>query len=215
MAGIPAALDRASAVTSCGHADLNTAAARVVPSSTCWSVPIRAAAGAGPPSRSKLLTARPAAGDRERLQPTRPTSRRLLWWRACQLLSPLQHRLAGPASRPTRTERSALSRAAVTVILAPSDAILLVRRAGNGAPWSGQMACRAGDTAWAGLLVTAIVRRPKRWNPPEPHHLVGPLDDVAPRSPHLPPLWCDRMFALPERQSSPGKPRSYRSAGCL
>jgi len=124
-----------------------------------------------------------------------------------QPLSPLQQRLARAlASRPARTEDDpALSRAAVAVILAPNpDAILLIRRAeGPGDPGSGQMGLPGGrhGVGDADLLVTAIREATEEVGIRlEPHHLVGPLDDVAPRSPHLPPLMVrPYVFALPER----------------
>lgn len=124
-----------------------------------------------------------------------------------QPLSPLQQRLARAlASRPARTEDDpALSRAAVAVILAPDpDAILLIRRAERpGDPWSGQMGLPGGrhGVGDADLLVTAIREAAEEVGIRlEPHHLVGPLDDVAPRSPHLPPLMVrPYVFALRER----------------
>lgn len=124
-----------------------------------------------------------------------------------QPLSPLQQRLARAlASRSARTEDDpALSRAAVAVIFAPNpDAILLIRRAERtGDPWSGQMGLPGGRFG-AGdldLLVTAIREATEEVGIRlERHQLVGPLDDVAPRSPHLPPLMVrPYVFALPER----------------
>jgi 8-oxo-dGTP pyrophosphatase MutT (NUDIX family) len=93
----------------------------------------------------------------------------------------------------------------VAVILAPNpDAILLIRRAERpGDPWSGQMGLPGGrhGVSDADLLVTAIREATEEVGIRlEPHQLVGPLDDVAPRSPHLPPLMVrPYVFALPER----------------
>ena len=98
-----------------------------------------------------------------------------------------------------------LSRAAVAVLLAPDpDAILLIRRADRaGDPWSGQMGLpggrsSAGDTD---LLATAIREtREEVGISVTPAELVGALHDVAPRSPHLPPLMVRPfVFCLPAR----------------
>jgi 8-oxo-dGTP pyrophosphatase MutT (NUDIX family) len=124
-----------------------------------------------------------------------------------QPLSPLQQRLARAlASRSARTEDDpTLSRAAVAVILAPDpDAILLIRRADRtGDPWSGQMGLPGGryGVEDEDLLVTAIREATEEVGIHlGRHHLMGSLDDVAPRSPHLPPLMVrPYVFALPER----------------
>ena len=124
-----------------------------------------------------------------------------------QPLSPLQQRLVRAlASRPARTEDDpALSRAAVAVILAADpDAILLIRRAERpGDPWSGQMGLPGGrfGAGDSDLLVTAIREATEEVGIRlERHQLLGPLDDVAPRSPHLPPLMVrPYVFALSER----------------
>ena len=82
--------------------------------------------------------------------------------------------------------------AAVAVVLVPGpDSLLLVRRAErSGDPWSGQMALpggrRDGDED---LLFTAIRETEEEVGlvlPPEA--LVGVLDDMAPRTPVLPPI---------------------------
>lgn len=82
--------------------------------------------------------------------------------------------------------------AAVAVVLVPApDSLLLVRRAErSGDPWSGQMALpggrREGDED---LLFTAIRETEEEVGlvlPPE--SLVGVLDDMAPRTPVLPPI---------------------------
>lgn len=100
-----------------------------------------------------------------------------------------------------------LARAAVALIVAPEpDAILLIRRAERpGDPWSGQMGLPGGRSSAkdADLLETA-----KRETREEVGialsggDLVCALDDVAPRSPHLPPLMVRPfLFVLNRRPS--------------
>lgn len=82
--------------------------------------------------------------------------------------------------------------AAVAVILVPDpDALLLVRRAErSGDPWSGHMALPGGrQDDDEDLLFTAIRETEEEVGlvlPPEA--LVGVLDDMAPRTPVLPPI---------------------------
>jgi 8-oxo-dGTP pyrophosphatase MutT (NUDIX family) len=120
---------------------------------------------------------------------------------------PLRNRLteAFAGIAPVMVDDPTLSRAAVAVLLVPDpDAILLIRRAERaGDPWSGQMGLPGGRSSErdASLLETAIR---------ETHEevgirvtagdLVGALHDVAPRSPHLPPLMVRPfVFFLPRR----------------
>ena len=122
-------------------------------------------------------------------------------------LTPRQARLASLLSvRPARTvEDPALARAAVAVVFAPEpDAILLIRRAERaGDPWSGQMGLPGGRMSPrdSGLLQTAIREAAEEVGIElTPDDLIGALDDVAPRSPHLPPLMVRPfVFALPGR----------------
>ena len=96
--------------------------------------------------------------------------------------------------------------AAVAVVLVPEpDSLLLVRRAErSGDPWSGQMALpggrREGDED---LLFTAIRETEEEVGlvlPPE--SLVGVLDDMAPRTPVLPPIAVrPYVFRLDRRAS--------------
>jgi 8-oxo-dGTP pyrophosphatase MutT (NUDIX family) len=82
--------------------------------------------------------------------------------------------------------------AAVAAILVPDpDALLLVRRADRaGDPWSGQMAMPGGRREpEEDLLFTALREAEEEVGiriPPE--SLMGSLDDVAPRTPVLPPI---------------------------
>lgn len=119
-------------------------------------------------------------------------------------LTPLEARLARALAGylPSRADDPALSRAAVAVIAAPNpDSILLIRRAERaGDPWSGQMGLPGGRSGPADgdLLDTAIREANEEVGvvlPPE--SLLGTLDDVAPRTPHLPPLMVRPfVFAL-------------------
>ena len=82
--------------------------------------------------------------------------------------------------------------AAVAIVLVPDpDSLLLVRRAERpGDPWSGQMALPGGRREEEeDLLFTAIRETEEEVSlslPPEA--LVGVLDDMAPRTPVLPPI---------------------------
>ncbi len=94
---------------------------------------------------------------------------------------------------PVQVEPAPVLRwAAVAVILVPDpDALLLVRRAERpGDPWSGQMALPGGRREGEeDLLFTAIRETEEEvglFLPPEA--LVGVLDDMAPRTPVLPPI---------------------------
>lgn len=102
----------------------------------------------------------------------------------------LARRMARPPAQVAASP--VLKWAAVAVIVVPApDALLLLRRADRpGDPWSGQMAMpggrRNGDED---LLFTAIRETSEEVGaeiPPE--SLLGCLDDVAPRTPVLPPI---------------------------
>ena len=115
----------------------------------------------------------------------------------------LVHRLAGRV--PSTVDDPLLARAAVALVVVPDpDALLLIRRAERpGDPWSGQMGLPGGrsNPEDAGLLQTAIREtREEVGISLLPEELVGPLDDVAPRSPHLPPLMVRPfLFVLARR----------------
>ncbi len=121
-----------------------------------------------------------------------------------QSSSPLHIRLARALAGqvPTRADDPTLARAAVAVIAAPDpDAILLIRRAERaGDPWSGQMGLPGGRSGPddRDLLHTAVREAMEEVGVAlEDAALIGALDDVAPKSPHLPPLMVRPfVFAL-------------------
>jgi 8-oxo-dGTP pyrophosphatase MutT (NUDIX family) len=121
--------------------------------------------------------------------------------------SPFQERLVSRlAGRvPTTVEDPLLARAAVALVVVPDpDALLLIRRAERpGDPWSGQMGLPGGRSSPEDpdLLETAIREtREEVGISLLREELVGPLDDVAPRSPHLPPLMVRPfLFVLSHR----------------
>jgi len=122
-------------------------------------------------------------------------------------MTPLQARiakyLAGRA--PKIVDDPALSRAAVALAVVPDpDAVLLIRRAERaGDPWSGQMGLPGGRSGRGDedLLQTAIREtREEVGIALSPHEMTGMLDDLAPRSPHLPPLMVRPfVFMLAQR----------------
>jgi 8-oxo-dGTP pyrophosphatase MutT (NUDIX family) len=122
-------------------------------------------------------------------------------------LTPFQARLVSRLAgrTPVTVEDPLLARAAVALVAVPDpDALLLIRRAERpGDPWSGQMGLPGGRTSPedAGLLETAIREtREEVGISLLQQDLVGPLDDVAPRSPHLPPLMVRPfLFVLSQR----------------
>jgi 8-oxo-dGTP pyrophosphatase MutT (NUDIX family) len=106
---------------------------------------------------------------------------------------------------PVQVEPAPVLRwAAVALVLVPDpDALLLVRRSERaGDPWSGQMALPGGRREEdEDLLFTAIRETEEEVGlilPPET--LVGVLDDMAPRTPVLPPIAVrPYVFRLPGR----------------
>ncbi len=122
-------------------------------------------------------------------------------------MTPLQARIAEHLTRrtPMIVEDSALARAAVALLVVPDpDAILLIRRAErSGDPWSGQMGLPGGRSGESDLdlLQTAIREtREEVGITLSVAEFAGALDDVAPRSPHLPPLMVRPfLFLLPNR----------------
>ena len=122
-------------------------------------------------------------------------------------MTPLQARIAEHFTRrtPRTVEDPALARAAVALVVVPDpDAILLIRRAErSGDPWSGQMGLPGGRSGGSDvdLLQTAIREtREEVGVTLSVDEFAGALDDVAPRSPHLPPLMVRPfLFLLPRR----------------
>jgi 8-oxo-dGTP pyrophosphatase MutT (NUDIX family) len=103
----------------------------------------------------------------------------------------LRERLARQPA--TSEEDSTLLWAAVAIILTPDpDSILLIRRADRtGDPWSGHMALPGGrrEPADPDLAATAIRETNEEVGIGlELEALAGPLDDVVPRTPVLPPI---------------------------
>jgi 8-oxo-dGTP pyrophosphatase MutT (NUDIX family) len=96
------------------------------------------------------------------------------------------------AGRASRSEQEpGYTPAAVAVVCVPDpDAILLIRRAERaGDPWSGQMGLPGGrmSPGDADLLATAIRETEEELGLRlDPAHLVGALDDLTPRTVHLP-----------------------------
>jgi len=122
-------------------------------------------------------------------------------------LTPLNVRLAAALDgrSATTVEDPALARAAVGVLFAPDpDSLLLIRRAERpGDPWSGQMGLPGGRSSAldSDLRQTAIREtREEVGIDLASAEFMGALDDVAPRSPHLPPLMVRPfVFFLPLR----------------
>lgn len=122
-------------------------------------------------------------------------------------MTPLHARLAAALSgRTARTvEDPSLARAAVGVLFVPDpDALLLIRRAERaGDPWSGQMGLPGGRSGAGDVDLLQTATRETREEVGidlAPAELIGALDDVAPRSPHLPPLMVRPfVFFLPRR----------------
>jgi 8-oxo-dGTP pyrophosphatase MutT (NUDIX family) len=115
-------------------------------------------------------------------------------------LTRLKARLA--QGRPGTTDDPALIWAAVAVVIVPDpDSILLIRRAERtGDPWSGHMALPGGrrDPADRDLVATAIREIAEEVGIELSHaDLSGPLEDVIPRTPVLPPIAVRPFVFLP------------------
>ena len=114
----------------------------------------------------------------------------------------LARRLAAP---PVEVTDAGLYWAAVAVIVVPDpDALLLIRRAQrDGDPWSGHMALPGGrrQVEDPDLVATAIRETSEEVGVAlTATNLVGALDDVAPRTPVLPPIAVRPfVFSLPAR----------------
>jgi len=126
--------------------------------------------------------------------------------------------LAGRVARylcerpPVTVEDPERSQAAVAVVVAPDPASLLfIRRATRaGDPWSGQMALPGGrmEPADADLRVTAMRETMEEVAISlETAEALGTLDDVAPRTPYLPPITVrPYVFAIHEAVPPPPRP---------
>lgn len=108
---------------------------------------------------------------------------------------------------PRVVDDAALSQAAVALVLAPDPfSILFIRRSTRpGDPWSGQMALPGGRVSAddADLRETAVREtREEVAITLGAGRYLGQLDDVAPRTPDLPPLMVRPfVFVLPQRVS--------------
>ena len=103
----------------------------------------------------------------------------------------LRRHLAG--STPKEVDDPELAQAAVALIVAPDPlSILFIRRATRqGDPWSGQMALPGGRKSREDpdLRTTAVRETMEEVTIAlTPDRYLGQLDDVAPRTPELPPL---------------------------
>ena len=113
--------------------------------------------------------------------------------------------MAGDVGRVSDPAPDDLRWAAVALILVPDpEAFLLIRRAERlGDPWSGHLALPGGrrDPRDPDLLATAIREtREEVGIVLERVNALGPLEDVVPRTPVLPPVAVRPfLFRLPER----------------
>ena len=117
---------------------------------------------------------------------------------------------------PATVEDPDLAQAAVALVVAPDPpAILFIRRATrDGDPWSGQMALPGGksDRADADLRATAIRETSEEVAISlESAEFLGTLDDVAPRTPFLPPLMV-RPYVFSLREAVPPRPSNREVA---
>lgn len=122
-------------------------------------------------------------------------------------LSSLQQRVQRALSirTPVEVDDASLRAAAVSLVVGSDpDAVLLIRRATRpGDPWSGQMGLPGGhrDTGDPDLLATAIRETFEEVGLQlTPDMCLGALDDIAPRTRVLPPIFVRPfVFALPGR----------------
>jgi 8-oxo-dGTP pyrophosphatase MutT (NUDIX family) len=130
-------------------------------------------------------------------------------------------RRALEARRVLRIERSPTHReAAVALLLRPRESleILLIRRAVRAAdPWSGHMALPGGRRSESDLdlLATALRETEEEIGVAalSVGELIGPLDDVAPASPRLPPIVISPyVIAVPAESIAIPDPRDVDAA---
>ena len=118
-----------------------------------------------------------------------------------RLASALAHR------EPERVVRSEARRAAVAVVVSREDdpALVFIRRKVRvGDPWSGQMALPGGFQAANGESLAATAARETREETgldlTGVGRLLGALDELSPRTPHLPPIIVSpHVFAVSAR----------------
>jgi 8-oxo-dGTP pyrophosphatase MutT (NUDIX family) len=124
-------------------------------------------------------------------------------------LARLTRRLADRTPRAISTEGNERY-AAIALVLRPSAAnapeLLMIRRAEyEGDPWSGHIACPGGrmDAADPDLAHTAIRETFEETGVDlaRDGRILGPLDDVAPRTPALPPLVIRPFVAVVSRDA--------------
>jgi 8-oxo-dGTP pyrophosphatase MutT (NUDIX family) len=133
-------------------------------------------------------------------------------WRWLRISLALSGRLTRLKDRlvqrqPVSTDDPALLWAAVAVVIAPHpDSILLIRRAERaGDPWSGHMALPGGRRESGDLdLVATVIREigEEVGIDLSREDVSGPLEDVVPRTPVLPPIAVRPFVFLP-----PARPR--------
>lgn len=110
-------------------------------------------------------------------------------------------------AEPTVVDDPALAQAAVALVVAPDPlSILFIRRAVRaGDPWSGQMALPGGRASPGDADLKETAMRETREEVAIAlggGRYLGQLDDVAPRTPDLPPLMVRPfVFVLPRRVS--------------
>lgn len=120
----------------------------------------------------------------------------------------LKARLAG--RDPLRVEKPDLLQTAVALILAPGahglEALFIRRAEREGDPWSGHIGLPGGrrEPTDLDLLATAMRETEEEVGVLLPAaHLLGPLDDLHPRTPRLPQLVIRPfVFGLPERPAA-------------
>ena len=136
-------------------------------------------------------------------------------------MTPLDHVRRVLESRPGRAEDDPTARpAAVAVVLhegsAGIAALFIKRATREGDPWSGQMAFPGGryQSTDPDLLSTAIREaREEVGIDLTPTERLGVLDDVNPRTPHLPPIVVrPYVFAVPERPALTTSPEEVQRA---
>lgn len=149
--------------------------------------------------------------------PRRGRRRELLlrWGVRLPPLAGLAERLASALAgrEPERVVRPEARRAAVAVVVSREDepALIFIRRkVRQGDPWSGQMAFPGGFQAADGELLATTASRETREETgldlDECGQLLGAMDEMSPRTPHLPPIIVSpHVFSVGGREAiAPG-----------